>query len=153
MEEMLDAAMQFEQQHGGGLQAFLAWFDRGDIEIKRDGESGANEVRVMTVHGAKGLQSPVVILADTTSDPTEARPVSRTASSMRAGARHCYRYARPEQSDRLLEIVEMQKTRELQEHKRLLYVAMTRAEERLVMGGSLGAAARARRLTAVGMQQ
>ena len=138
MEEMLNAAMQFEQQHGGGLQAFLAWFDRGDIEIKRDGESGANEVRVMTVHGAKGLQAPVVILADTTSDPTK-KPDHSAELLVDEGRRTpLLPIRKAEQSDRLLEIVEKQKTRELQEHKRLLYVAITRAEERLIMGGALG---------------
>jgi ATP-dependent helicase/nuclease subunit A len=138
-EEMLGAAMQFEQQRGGGLQAFLAWFDRGDIEIKRDGESGANEVRVMTVHGAKGLQSPVVILADTTSDPGQ-KPDRSAELIMDEGKRTPLLPIRKhEQSGRLGAIVDMQKERETQEHKRLLYVAMTRAEERLVMGGALGA--------------
>ena len=138
IEEMLNAAMQFEQQQGGGLQAFLAWFDRGDIEIKRDGESGANEVRVMTVHGAKGLQSPVVILADTTSDPGK-KPDQSAELIMDEGKRTPLLPIRAaERSGRLAEICEMQKTRELQEHKRLLYVAMTRAEERLIMGGALG---------------
>ncbi len=138
MEEMLNAAMQFEQQQGGGLQSFLAWFDRGDIEIKRDGESGANEVRVMTVHGAKGLQSPVVILADTTSDPTK-KPDQSAELIVDEGKRTpLLPIRKSEQSGRLAEIVDMQKTRELQEHKRLLYVAMTRAEERLIMGGALG---------------
>jgi ATP-dependent helicase/nuclease subunit A len=138
MEEMLNAAMQFEQQHGGGLQAFLAWFDRGDIEIKRDGESGANEVRIMTVHGAKGLQAPVVILADTTSDPTK-KPDQSAELLVDEGRRTpLLPIRKAEQSDRLLEIVEKQKERELQEHKRLLYVAITRAEERLIMGGALG---------------
>jgi ATP-dependent helicase/nuclease subunit A len=138
MEEMLNAALLFEQQHCGGLQAFLHWFDRGDNEIKREGESGANEVRVMTVHGAKGLQAPVVILADTTSDPTK-KPDQSAELLVDEGRRiPMLPIRKAEQSDRLAKIVERQQARELQEHKRLLYVAMTRAEERLVMGGSLG---------------
>jgi ATP-dependent helicase/nuclease subunit A len=138
IEEMLNSAIQFEQQHGGGLQKFLAWFDRGDIEIKREGESGANEVRVMTVHGAKGLQAPVVILGDTTSDPTK-KPDQSSELLIDEGRRTpLLPIRKSEQSGRLLEIVEMQKTRERQEHKRLLYVAITRAEERLIMGGALG---------------
>jgi ATP-dependent helicase/nuclease subunit A len=116
----------------------LAWFDRGDIEIKREGESGANEVRVMTVHGAKGLQAPVVILADTTSDHTK-KPDHSAELLIDEGRRTpLLPIRKAEQSGRLLEIVDMQKTRELQEHNRLLYVAITRAEERLIMGGSLG---------------
>jgi len=138
IEEMLNTALQFQQQQGGGLQSFLGWFDRGDIEIKREGTGSANEVRVMTVHGAKGLQAPVVILADTTSDPDK-KPDRSAELLMDEGKRTPLLPIRSsEQSGRLAEIVEMQKERELQEHKRLLYVAMTRAEERLIMGGSLG---------------
>jgi ATP-dependent helicase/nuclease subunit A len=138
IEEMLNTAMLFQQQQGGGLQSFLGWFDRGDIEIKREGDGGANEVRVMTVHGSKGLQAPVVILADTTSDPGK-KPDRSAELLMDEGRRTPLLPIRAaEQSGRLAEIVEMQKDRELQEHRRLLYVAITRAEERLIMGGSLG---------------
>lgn len=137
IEEMLNTALLFQQQQGGGLQSFLAWFDRGDIEIKREGEGSANEVRVMTVHGAKGLQAPVVILADTTSDPGK-KPDRSAELLMDEGKRTPLLPIRSsEESGRLGEIVEMQKIRELQEHRRLLYVAITRAEERLIMGGSL----------------
>lgn len=138
MEEMLNAAMQFEQQHGSGLQAFLDWFDRGDIEIKREGESGANEVRVMTVHGAKGLQAPVVILADTTSDPMK-KPDRSAELLIDEGRRTpLLPIRKAEQWGQLAEVVDMQQRREKEEHRRLLYVAMTRAEERLIMGGALG---------------
>jgi ATP-dependent helicase/nuclease subunit A len=138
IEEMLNSAFQFEQQHGGGLQKFMAWFDRGEIEIKRESDNSTKEVRVMTVHGAKGLQAPVVILADITSDPTK-KPDQSVELLMDEGQRTpLLPIRKSEQSGRLQDIVEMQKTRELQEHKRLLYVAITRAEERLIMAGSLG---------------
>lgn len=138
IEEMLNAALQFEQQHSGGLQKFIAWFDRGDTEIKREGDSSSQEVRIMTVHGAKGLQAPVVILADVTSDPTK-KPDQSVELLMDEGHRTpLLPIRKAEQSGRLLDIIDMQKTRELEEHKRLLYVAITRAEERLIMAGSLG---------------
>ena len=138
IEEMLNAALQFEQQHSGGLQKFIAWFDRGDTEIKREGDSSSQEVRIMTVHGAKGLQAPVVILADVTSDPTK-KPDHSVELLMDEGHRMpLLPIRKAEQSGRLLETVELQKKRELEEHKRLLYVAITRAEERLIMAGSLG---------------
>jgi ATP-dependent helicase/nuclease subunit A len=138
IEEMLNTALLYQQQQGGGLQSFLGWFDRGDIEIKREGEASANEARVMTVHGAKGLQAPVVILADTTSDPGK-KPDHSAELLMDEGKRTPLLPIRSaEQSGRLAEIVEIQRERELQEHRRLLYVAITRAEERLIMGGSLG---------------
>ena len=138
IEEMLNSALQFEQQHSGGLQKFIAWFDRGDTEIKREGDSSSKEVRIMTVHGAKGLQAPVVILADVTSDPTK-KPDQSVELLMDEGQRiPLLPIRKAEQSGQLLETVDRQKTRELQEHKRLLYVAITRAEERLIMAGSLG---------------
>ena len=138
IEEMLNAALQFEQQQGGGLQKFIAWFDRGDTEIKREGDSSSQEVRIMTVHGAKGLQAPVVILADVTSDPTK-KPDHSVELLMDEGRRTpLLPIRKAEKSGRLQDIVDMQKIRELQEHKRLLYTAITRAEERLIMAGSLG---------------
>jgi ATP-dependent helicase/nuclease subunit A len=142
IEEMLNAAIQFEQQNGGGLQEFLHWFDQGDIEIKREVESGSNEVRVMTIHGAKGLQAPVVILADITSDPTK-KPDNAAELLVDEGRRvPLLPIRKSEQSGQLAEIVERQQKREMEEHMRLLYVAMTRAEERLIMAGSLGVACR-----------
>ena len=138
IEEMLNAALQFEQQYGGGLQKFMGWFDRGESEIKREGDSNSKEVRIMTVHGAKGLQAPVVILADITSDPTK-KPDQSVELLLESGKRvPLLPIRKTEQSGQLEVIIDRQKTRELQEHKRLLYVAMTRAEERLVMAGSLG---------------
>ncbi len=138
IEEMLNAGLQFEQQQGGGLQKFIAWFDRGDTEIKREGDSSSQEVRIMTVHGAKGLQAPVVILADVTSDPMK-KPDHSVELLMDEGQRTpLLPIRKAEKSGRLQDIVDMQKLRELQEHKRLLYVAITRAEERLIMAGSLG---------------
>ena len=137
IEEMLNMALLFQQQQGGGLQSFLHWFENGENIIKREGEGGANEVRVMTVHGSKGLQAPVVILADATSDPK--KKADRTSELLiDEGKRVPLLPIRgPEKSGSLLEIVELQQSRELQEHCRLLYVAITRAEERLIMGGAL----------------
>lgn len=138
MEEMLNAAIEFQAQDAGGLQRFLNWFDSGDIEIKREGESGANEVRVMTVHGAKGLQAPVVIMADITADPTQ-KPDRSAEIMLDEGQRTpLLPIRKAEQSSQLAAIVDMQAERDAQEHLRLLYVAMTRAEERLIMTGSLG---------------
>jgi ATP-dependent helicase/nuclease subunit A len=139
MEEMLNMALLFQQQQGGGLQSFLHWFEKGENIIKREGEGGANEVRVMTVHGSKGLQAPVVILADATSDPHK-KPDRTAALVMDEGKNVPLLAIRSaEKSGRLQEIVELQETRELREHRRLLYVAITRAEERLIMGGALSA--------------
>lgn len=138
IEEMLNIALLFQQQQGGGLQSFLNWFEKGENVIKREGESGANEVRVMTVHGSKGLQAPVVILADTTYDPRK-KPEQTSELLIDEGKNVPLLPIRSaEKSGKLLDLMKMQEDRELQEHRRLLYVAATRAEERLIMGGALG---------------
>ncbi|QLC24253.1 double-strand break repair helicase AddA [Parasphingopyxis algicola] len=139
IEELLNAALLFEADNPPSLQHFLDWFDRGDAEIKRDPAAPLDAVRVMTVHGAKGLQAPLVILADATFDPDLAR--SRTVDFSVADDRPAIPLPHPrraEQVDALADAVERQKTADREEHWRLLYVALTRAEEQLVIGGSLG---------------
>ncbi|MEM8694575.1 MAG: double-strand break repair helicase AddA [Pseudomonadota bacterium] len=139
IEELLNAALLFEAENPPSLQHFLDWFDRGDAEIKRDPAAPLDAVRVMTVHGAKGLQAPLVILADATFDPSLAR--SRTVDFSFADDRPAIPLPHPrktEQVDALADAVERQKTADREEHWRLLYVAMTRAEEQLVVAGSLG---------------
>lgn len=140
IEELLNAALDFETTTTPSLQRFLDWFDRGEVDIKREAEGALSAVRVMTAHGAKGLQAPLVILADATADPDATRgrtlmwppepgadpiPVFPPRSAERAGA--------------IEDAVATAATRERQEHWRLFYVAATRAEERLVIAGSLSA--------------
>ena len=81
IEELLSSALDFESNAAASLQAFLDWFARGEVEIVRDPSAPTDAVRVMTVHGAKGLQSPVLILADACADPERAgNPGLRVAS-------------------------------------------------------------------------
>ena len=70
IDEFLALALAYERQHPPSLQGFLAWFERGGAEVKRDMEQGRDEVRVMTVHGAKGLEADIVFLPDTCGAPT-----------------------------------------------------------------------------------
>nr|HET7859518.1 double-strand break repair helicase AddA [Caldimonas sp.] len=70
IDEFLALALSYERQHAPSLQGFLDWFERGAAEVKRDMEQGRDEVRVMTVHGAKGLEADIVFLPDTCSAPT-----------------------------------------------------------------------------------
>lgn len=140
IEELLSAALDFEQTATPSLQRFLDWFDRGDVEIKREAEGSHDAVRVMTAHGAKGLQAPVVILADATADP-DSSPRS-TLLWQPDGADAAFPVFRPKKEERwgaIDDAVAAQELRERQEHWRLFYVAATRAEERLVVAGSLSA--------------
>ena len=69
IDELLNAALQFSANHTPSLQGFIHWFDAGDGELKREAEGAGDLVRVMTVHGSKGLQAPIVILADACGNP------------------------------------------------------------------------------------
>ena len=71
VDELLNAALAHSRTHPPSLQAFLHWLRRSGAEVKREAESAGSLVRVMTVHGAKGLQAPLVILPDTTALPPE----------------------------------------------------------------------------------
>ncbi|HMJ92543.1 MAG TPA: double-strand break repair helicase AddA, partial [Allosphingosinicella sp.] len=145
IEELLAAALDFETASAPSLQRFLDWFARGDVEIVRDPSAPLDAVRVMTVHGSKGLQSPVVILADACADP------ERKGGGFRGSALRIdedgpdipiFRPRKDELAEPLRGQVEIRDRLDREEHWRLLYVAMTRAEERLYVGGALGPADR-----------
>ncbi len=139
IEELLSAALEFESRATPSLQAFLDWFDRGDVEIVRDPSAPLDAVRVMTVHGAKGLQAPLVLLADACVDPGSApRSLLRWTPEGQDDALPIFRPKAAERGGPLDVVVEQATARELQEHWRLFYVAATRAEERLVIAGALG---------------
>ena len=137
IDELLASAIEFEHQEIASLDRFLAWFGRGDVEIKRDPSAPANAVRVMTVHGAKGLEAPIVILADATADPARLGGISRTIDFPVSGLGEVP-LVRPRKAERVspfAEIIAREEVRDLEEHWRLLYVGLTRAEERLVIAG------------------
>jgi ATP-dependent helicase/nuclease subunit A len=142
IDELLNAAHAYAASGTPSLVGFLNWFDAGEGELKREAESSGGLVRVMTVHGAKGLQAPIVILADATGDPGSSRGLrlalpDPAAPDDRAIPRPGL--ARDERAGRIAEEHARAELADEQEHWRLLYVAMTRAEEALFIGGALGA--------------
>ena len=138
IEELLNATLQFEGTNTPSLQLFLDWFNRGEVDIKRDASKRVNAVRVMTVHGSKGLQAPIVVLADATADPSK-KPKSGLdwVAEDRVAPLPVFRPKKDELFGSLASSAKAQDEREDQEHWRLLYVAMTRAEEHLYIGGAL----------------
>jgi ATP-dependent helicase/nuclease subunit A len=132
IDEFLSLTLTHERSHTPSLEGFLDWVERGGTEIKRDMERGRNEVRVMTVHGAKGLEADIVILPDTTSLP---EPPSRKGHLLY----HQDGVLFPLSNDEAPEIVKAAKAQAeaetLKEHRRLLYVALTRARDRLYVCG------------------
>ena len=132
IEELVARALEFERSETASLDRFLAWFARGDVEIKRDPVGAGDAVRVMTVHGAKGLEAPVVILADATADPAQARRAQPASLDLPIGGRGTVPLLRP-RKDELRRAVRRAHRRRAssatcEEHWRLLYVALTRAE-------------------------
>ena len=133
IDEFLALALDYEREHTPSLQGFVSWFRGARAEVKRDLEQSArDEVRVLTVHGAKGLQVPVVILADRMQAPTEREPVlwSETEPPILVWKRR--QDARDAVSAAL---AAAERERGEEEYRRLLYVAMTRAEDRLYVAG------------------
>jgi len=140
IEELLSAALDFETSATPSLQRFLDWFDRGEVEIVRDAAQPRDAVRVLTAHGAKGLQAPLVILADATADPDAAiRAGLMWTPPDLAAPLPVFRPRKDERAGEIDAVVAATDARERQEHWRLFYVAATRAEERLVIAGSLSA--------------
>jgi ATP-dependent helicase/nuclease subunit A len=131
IDEFLALALAHEGQHPPSLQSFLAWFETGASEVKRDMERAAGSVRVMTVHGAKGLEADVVIVPDTAQIPDHER---------RSGilfTEDCLFYGVPKalETSPVIAAKQAAQLREMREYRRLLYVALTRAREWLVLCG------------------
>src|SRR5262249_43007236 len=168
LDEFLELALEYEAREAPSLQGFLTWLRAADTVVKRDMETARDEVRVMTVHGAKGLEAPVVILADTTTPPKGSHPPvllsiepppypeggrlariekgegGRDARAPRGdswegahGAPGCIVWAGRRDQDAGAVARARQAALDETEHeyRRLLYVAMTRAAERLIVCG------------------
>ncbi len=138
---VLAQALAFEQQNAPSLQGFLAWIERDDSDLKRDPEAALDAVRIMTVHGAKGLQAPVVILADATRDVPGDRDgfVALNPDDITAKV-PVYYGGKAGRIGPIAERADEADEAGLQEHWRLMYVAMTRAEDMLFIGGALPSA-------------
>ena len=136
IDELLSRALQYQQSEGPSLQGFLRWFEAGGGEIKRDlDQNRRREVRILTVHASKGLQAPIVYLPDTTRVP---RDTDRLLTGSNGEARLWVPRA-DDANDAARQWRGESRERALQEQNRLLYVAMTRAEDRLYVGGWVGA--------------
>ncbi|MXO73719.1 double-strand break repair helicase AddA [Altererythrobacter aerius] len=142
IDELLNAANAYAGTATPSLAGFIAWFDAGEGELKREADGGGGLVRVMTVHGAKGLQAPIVILADAAGNP-DASPVrDLSLQEDRIGGEPGKVVPIPplrtaEKAGPIAIAEAAAKKAEREEHWRLLYVAMTRAEEALFIGGAL----------------
>jgi len=131
LEAFLNKALAHQRQGAPSLQHFLAMMMTDKQDIKREMDTAQGEVRVMTVHGAKGLEAPVVILPDTTQTP-----ISRNSEQLLPSEQGLVYL--PKKNDVPAELKaawDAEEQRKMQEFMRLLYVAMTRAESRLLICG------------------
>lgn len=145
IDELINAAMAYAGGQTPSLVGFLQWFDAGDGELKREAGQKADLVRVMTVHGSKGLEAPIVILADAAADPDKSMPRGLALEELVVDERRKVPLPplrKGEQAGPVREAAEKAAADEREEHWRLLYVAMTRAEEALFIGGALGSKAK-----------
>ncbi|WP_282061115.1 double-strand break repair helicase AddA [Roseobacter litoralis] len=128
---LLSQALAYERNAVPSLTGFLVWMETDDLEIKRQIDSASNQIRVMTVHGAKGLEAPIVILPDSgkRNNPVRddivtlnGKPVWKTPANDTPAAL----------ATKLDDIA----TAQAAERLRLLYVALTRAEKWLIVAAA-----------------
>ncbi len=162
--ELIYLSINYANNIDSSLQNFVYWFENNKIDIKRNLES-SSKIKVMTVHASKGLQAPIVILCDTSSVPTNsnkfiwdqdgivnsggvsarsdgATPISNRralSDDVTNSSSIDYKMFSVPQSSNSPEffkaLKEQEQQKDLQEYIRLLYVAMTRAEDHLVICG------------------
>jgi ATP-dependent helicase/nuclease subunit A len=145
LDEFLNLALEYERRETPSLQGFAAWLRTASAEVKRDMELARDEVRVMTVHGAKGLEAPIVVLADTTTEPAgpvqyQPRLLSVPRQDAPPGALPLSVWVPTKKEDTAATAAARATTaaEAENEYRRLLYVAMTRAADRLIVCGSVG---------------
>jgi ATP-dependent helicase/nuclease subunit A len=143
IDELLNLAIAFDDAAPPSLTGFLTWIRESNREIKRDMEHGRNEVRIMTVHGAKGLEAPVVFLPDTCSatsagSTTSLYPLSIPPAHKEAPEAFVWQVKSTDALGPIADGRNVVKQREREERNRLLYVAMTRARDRLYIAGFEG---------------
>jgi ATP-dependent helicase/nuclease subunit A len=131
IDELLNQALAYERAEVPSLTGFLGWLDADEVQVKRQMDSAGDKIRVMTVHGAKGLEAPIVILPDTAShrpkdyneiytlpDGPVWKTIADRSPSLIAAAR------------------EQRRQKEEEEALRLLYVALTRAQSWLIVAAA-----------------
>lgn len=132
LDEFLNLTLAFEQKHTPTLEAFISWIIEDEVIVKKELEQGESDtVKIMTVHGSKGLQAPIVILADTTRVKN-----SSAKSTLLWGDDLVYFPTSAASYDiNCMNIKQKNLEEDFEEYRRLLYVALTRAEDRLYIAG------------------
>lgn len=141
IDALLAEALAYESRNIASLTGFLHHIDRAPLDIKRQTDGRSALVRVMTVHGSKGLQAPIVILADATRDPANSWVEGKVDIAGWHGL-PLFKSKTPK-ADKLppvcFDAVLEARKANMEEHWRLFYVAATRAERMFAITGTLSA--------------
>ncbi len=143
LDEFLNLALAYDDQAPPSLTGFLAYLAEAEREVKRDMEQGRNEVRVMTVHGAKGLEAPIVFLPDTCTTATGGSTALFDLADMALpdgveAKPFVWRVKGTGNVEAIAKARQQRDALDAHERNRLLYVAMTRARDRLYVAGFEG---------------
>ncbi|MGE0239519.1 MAG: double-strand break repair helicase AddA, partial [Parvibaculaceae bacterium] len=136
IDAFLNLALDYEQRETPSLQGFLHWFTSADTEIRRDMDQASDVVRIMTVHGAKGLEAPIVFLPDTCSMPddrNEVQPLMIPAPEGRLIP--FWRFGGGLEAPGVTALRDLLRDQRMDEYRRQLYVALTRARDELYICG------------------
>ena len=135
IDALLAQALSFERSRIPSLTGFLTWMESDDLTIKRQLSQDRDEIRVMTVHGAKGLEAPIVIMPE-----TQKRKSPGGGSLIKMDDLVGWSVRNEDAPDIIKTAKAQREERQAEERMRLLYVAMTRAEKWLILGaaGDLG---------------
>lgn len=131
IDALLSQALAYEQAEVPSLTGFLVWMQTGEVEIKRQLDSASRALRVMTVHGAKGLEAPIVILPDTAKPREDVKD-----QILDLGGLPMWKLRAADSPQPMIEAREEVLRRQREERMRLLYVAMTRARVWLIVCGA-----------------
>jgi ATP-dependent helicase/nuclease subunit A len=132
IDELLSQALAYETSEVPSLTGFLAWMETDDVEVKRQLDGEGDRIRVMTVHGAKGLEAEIVILPDTCDrQPRQSDQIYRLPDGPPV-----WKVAKDESPALIAAERLARQERDVAERLRLLYVAMTRARSWLVVAGA-----------------
>ncbi len=132
IDEFLSIANSYESNHNNStLLNFINFLENSNLEIKRDMEQSSNEIRIMTIHSSKGLESPIVILPDTNHATNTIYKIDKVLNFKEEGNDYTIPLLQKEGSFFLDGVKERMKFETEEEYLRLLYVAITRAENEL----------------------
>ncbi len=132
IDELLNQALAYERGEVPSLTGFLVWLETDEIEVKRQADSAGQRIRVMTVHGAKGLESEIVILPDT----ADRNPQDRDEIYLTEDGSPLWKTGKEDSPPLVAALRQRKAEREAAENLRLLYVALTRARTWLIVAGA-----------------